>query len=610
MFKSRSGFCLLRDHTRKAWKALTATTLALILSISSPLITLGSPLTDVRDLLQSGYVDPVGDSVLNSPSIDEMLQKLGDPHTVFFTEAEYQDFLKSMDMTFSGIGVYIEIIPEGVKITSVMPSSPAEKVGLQAGDVITNAAGQTLVGLSQELATGLIRGPEGSIVQITILRGEERLNISVPRRAIIVPTVTGEVVNGHTGYIGIQSFGSTTPAGFESIAKELKAKGVDSWIIDVRNNPGGYLTSALSLAGFFIGDQTALQTKDSSQKMTLYPGEKQEFVFTEPVMFLTNENSASASEILAAVVKDYRKATILGNLTYGKGSVQSMFPLSDGGVLKMTVAKFFSPFGKEINKVGISPDLKIVESDPRRLAELLLEGVNNQSASINAGQSGDPSEKVELKVGDTSWEISLDKVRSSTYWATYSELTRTLSSYADLLKGSEAGWNTFSEEDFAAKWPLFYPSYRGLKELTELPLDKTFTVRFTAPIDWTTVTRESLELLESKSGTRIPLVFEPIDDKAVRVIPEELLDAGKTYWLVTHRGIHGKDGVALREGALAVAKTVSGEGTVSLSTSMSMKGKVKIQGGVEGFAVSPELYGIPEFKPALNISDYGQAIKE
>lgn len=610
MFKSRSGLCLLRAQTRKAWKALTATTLALILCVSSPMLALGSPLTEVRDLLQSGYVDPVADSVLNSPSIDEILQKLGDPHTVFFTKAEYQNFINSLDMTFSGIGVYIEIIPEGVRITSVMPNSPAEEVGLQAGDVIINAAGQTLVGLSQELATGVLRGPDGSAVQITILRGEEQLELNVPRRAIIVPTVTGEVVNGHTGYIGIQSFGATTPAGFGSRVKELRGKGVDSWIIDVRDNPGGYLTSALSLAGFFIGDQTALQTKDNSQKMTLYPGEKQELLLTEPVMFLTNENSASASEILAAVVKDYRKATILGNLTYGKGSVQSMFPLTDGGVLKMTVAKFFSPFGKEINKVGISPDLKIVKSDPRRLAELLLEGVKNQSVSINEGQSGNPSEKVQLKVGDTPWEISLDKARSSAYWASYSELTRTLSSHADLRKGTEAGWNTFSEADFAANWPLFYPSYRGLNELTELPLDKKFTVRFTAPIDWTSVTRESLELIESESGTRIPLEFAPIDDKAVSVIPEELLEAGKTYWLITHRGIHGKDGVALREGALAVAKTISGEDSVSLSPSMSTKGKVKIQGGVEGFAVSPELYGIPEFKPAQNRSDYGQAIRE
>lgn len=596
MSKYRTGLSLLRGHTRKAWKAVTATTLALILSVSSPMLAMGSPLTEVRDLLQSGYVDPVGDSVLNSSSIEEMLQKLGDPHTVFFTESEYQDFLNSMDMTFSGIGVYIDIVPRGVRISSVMPGSPAGEVGLQAGDIIVKADGQTLAGLSQEAATSLLRGPDGSTVQITILRGEEQLELNVARRAIEVPTVTGEVVNGHTGYIGIQSFGATTPAGFDRIAKELKGKGVDSWIIDLRDNPGGYLTSALSLAGYFIGNQTALQTRDRSLTMTPYAGVKQDFELSGPVMFLTNENSASASEILTAVVKDYGKATILGNRTYGKGSVQSMFPLTEGGVLKMTVAKFFSPFGKEINKVGISPDLKIVKSDPRRLAELLLDGANPQTEGIKEDQSGNPSEKVQLSVGGRSWEISLNKARSSAYWAAYSELTRTLASHIDLRKQGAAGWNTFTEADWSANWPLFYPSYRGLNELTELPLDKKFTVRFTAPIDWTSVTSESLELIESESGIRVPVEFEPIDDKSVRVIPEELLQAGKTYWLLTHRGIQGKDGVALREGALAVAKTAAGT-----QTSVTMS---------SGFSISPELYGIPEFKPARNTKDYGQAILE
>jgi carboxyl-terminal processing protease len=199
-----------------------------------------------------------------------------------------------------------------------------------------------------------------------------------------------------------------------------------------------------------------------------------------------------------------------------------------------------------------------------------------------------------IMVGDKSWEVSLDKVRSSTYWAAYSELTRTLTSHSDLRKQSATGWNDFSEADWSANWPLFYPSYRGLNELTELPLDKKFTVRFTAPIDWTSVTQESLELIESESGVRVPVKFEPIDDQSVRVLPEELLQAGKTYWLLTHRGIHGKDGVALREGALAVAKTAAG----TQPSIMSLTGKVK------------ELYGIPEFKPMSNTKDYGQAILE
>jgi carboxyl-terminal processing protease len=587
---------------RKAWKALTATTLALILSLSSPMLALGSSLTEVRDLIESGYVNSVDNSLLSASSIDEMLNRLGDPYTVYFTAEEYQEFINSMDNTFSGIGVYIEMLPEGVRITSVMSGSPAEEAGLKAEDIIIKAAGQTLAGLSQEMATGLLRGPDGSIVQLTILRGEETIELNVMRRAIEVPTVTGEILNGHIGYIGILSFGATTPAGFEKIVNELKGQGVDSWIIDLRDNPGGYLSSALSLAGFFIGDQTAVQTKDRTGNLTPYPGVKQVTTFTAPVMFLTNEYSASASEILAGVVKDYKKATIIGNRTYGKGSVQSMFSLSDGGVLKMTVAKFYSPFGNEINHIGINPDVKILESDPKRLAELLLDGAKTDQSPMES-LGGNPPGRVQLMVGGTPWEISLGKVRTPEYWQTYTELIRTMSSHTDLLYKNGASFVPFAEEDWTKEWPIFYPGYKALNELADQPLDKKFTVRFTAPIDWTSLTQETLELIESERGVRIPLDFEPISDREVRVIPRELLEAGKTYWVLTHQGIHGKDGATLREGALSVVKTTS---AVSRTDSASsILGKANVQSTLEGFSVKPELYGVPDFKPALKQGDYG-----
>jgi carboxyl-terminal processing protease len=601
MTQSVSGRSFLKGNVKKAGKVLATTALALILSISSPAFAIGSQLTEVRDLLESGYVNPVGDSVLNALSIDDMLKQLGDPHTVFFTEQEYQNFLNSMDMTFSGIGVYIDIVPEGVKIISAISGSPAEEAGLKGGDIIVKAAGQNLSGLSQESATGLLRGPDGSTVQITIIRGAELLEFNVQRKAIEVPTVTGERLDGHIGYIRVQSFGQTTPESFERVVRELKEKGVDSWIIDLRDNPGGYLNSALSLAGFFIGDQTAVQTRDRSQRLTPYPGKKQEFVMNEPAMFLTNENSASASEILSAVMKDYRKATILGANTYGKGSVQSLFPLSGGGVLKMTVAKFFSPLGSEINTVGISPDIQIKESDPRRLAELLLDG-------LKGGQSIGDDQVVMLSRGEHSWDISLDKVRTPEYWPTYAELLRSLSAHSDLRQGSGTNGVNFSEEDWSRKWPLFYPSYRSVNELTELPLDKKFTVRFTAPIDWSTVNDKSLELIESETGARVPLEFEPMSDREVRVIPEAFLAEGKTYWLLTHQGIHGRDGAVLREGALAVAKTAK---DVFSRSTLSTAGKAKVQGAEAEayFAVKPGLYGVPEFKPMPTKEDYGWTIK-
>jgi carboxyl-terminal processing protease len=594
MFKPNWGIQLFKGYRKNMRQGITAIGLALILSISSPLSVWASPLTDVRYLLENAYVDPVDASVLNSATIEEMLEKLGDPYTVHFTNEEYQNFLNSMDMSFSGIGVYVEIIPEGVKVTSAITGSPAEAAGLLAGDVILKADGQVLAGLPQETALGLLRGPEGTSVQITVGRGEELLELNVLRKAIEVPTASGELLKGHIGYISLQSFGENTAEVFAGVAKDLQAKGADSWIIDVRDNPGGYLTTALNMAGFFIGDQTAMQTKERmSESASYYKGTKQEFIFDEPVMFLTNENSASASEILSAVVKDYHKAMILGNTTYGKGSVQSLFMLSEGGVLKMTVAKFFSPLGKEINHVGVAPDLKLVGSDPQRLAELLLDTMKPQSVAQGDTLSEEFS-KVQLNVNGSSWEIPLNKVRTVDYWANYAELVRTLS-HTDLRKASESGWTNFAEEDWTAKWPLFYPEYQPLNQLSDLPLDKKFTVRFTAPINWETVTAETLELVESESGTRVPVVFEPVDTQAVRVIPEELLKPGKTYWLITHRGIQGQDGVFLGHGALAVVKTANSEEITALKTMEILK---------------PAFNGVADFMPAFDMKDYGQAIKD
>lgn len=535
----------------KVWKMLTASALALILSISAPAQVSASPLEDVRSLLETQYVEPVDSWVLSASSVEEMLKRLQDPYTVFFTQEEYQEFLNSMDMSFSGIGVYIELVPRGLEIVSVIEGSPAEDIDLQTGDIIIEATGQSLAGLSQELATSLLRGPEGSSIDIVVLRGEERLNLKVQRRAIEVPTVTGEMLKDDIGYVAIESFGETTEETFERVVKELDAQGADAWVMDLRNNPGGYLNSALSMAGYFIGEQTALLTKDRSQEFTRYEGEKQEFTFTEPVIFLTNENSASASEILTAVVKDYQKAAVLGTTTYGKGSVQSLYQLTEGDVLKITVAKFYSPYGKEINGLGVSPDVAIQDSDPIRMAELMLEE-STQGNEVDQKST----DLVQFTAAGKDWEIPLDQARAPEYWSIYKEFVQgnTFPGGFSWLSGGSQ-WKSFSDAEQKALWPLFYPGYKGMSELSELPSDKTFTVRFTAPIDFESVTKATIELIESESGKRIPVKFESVDDRSVKVIPEELLESGKTYWLATHKGIIGQDGSTLREGVLTVAKT-------------------------------------------------------
>ncbi len=549
-----SVFCskLIKANT-KAGRILTASALALILTVSAPAAALGSPVDDVRSLLESQYVDPVDPWVLSASSVEEMLKRLDDPHTVFFTQKEYQNFLNSMDLSFSGIGVYIELEPRGLEIVGIIPGSPAEEAKLKTGDIIAQVGGQSLAGLSQDAATTLIKGPEGTTIDIVVLRGEERLSLKVARRAVEVPTVSGEMLNEDIGYVAIESFGETTEELFEQVIKELDKQGADAWVMDLRNNPGGYLDSALSLAGYFIGEQTALQTKDRSQKFEPYQAEKQEFIIAEPVIFLTNENSASASEILTAVVKDYQKAAVVGTNTYGKGSVQSLWQLTDGDVLKITVAKFYSPYGKEINGIGISPDVEILENDPLEMAVLMLAGSIQEK-----GDGQEAADLVQFTAGGKDWNISLEEARDPEYWSAYRELIQNNSFPGGFSWRHNSDWAAISQSEQDALWPLFYPGYHGMSELKDLAVDKTFTVRFTAPIDFKSVTENSFELIESESGKRMPVTFEQVDERSVKVIPQGLLEPEKTYWLLTHQGIAAKDGSILKEGALTVGTTGTG----------------------------------------------------
>ncbi|HHY27318.1 MAG TPA: S41 family peptidase [Desulfitobacterium dehalogenans] len=547
-------FCSkLSQSKAKVRRMLTASALALILSISAPAVALGSPIDDVRYLLENQYVDPVDPWVLNATSIEEMLKRLDDPHTVFFTQKEYQKFLDSMELSFTGIGVYIQLEPRGLEIVGVIEGSPAKEARLKTGDIIVEAGGQNLAGLSQDAATGFIRGPEGSTVDIVVLRGEERLSLKVARRAVEVPTVSGEMLGEDIGYVAIESFGESTEILFGQVVKELDKQGADAWVVDLRNNPGGYLDSALSLAGYFIGEQTALQTKDRSQKFSPYKAEKHDFIFTEPVIFLTDENSASASEILTAVVKDYQKAVVVGTNTYGKGSVQTMYQLSNGDVLKITVAKFYSPYGKEINGVGIRPDVEIQENEPLKMAVLMLEGATQEDAE---GQQ--VTDLIQFTAGGKDWNLSLEQAREPEYWSTYREFIQNNAFPGGFSWRNSSVWTTFSQGEQDALWPLFYPDYKGMNELKDLSVDKTFTVRFTAPLDFKSVTKNAFELIESESGKRIPVKFEKVDERSVKVIPEGLLEPEKTYWLLTHQGIAAQDGSILKEGVLTVGTTGKG----------------------------------------------------
>ena len=506
-----------------------------------------SSLTEIRSLLTTNYVDPVPDHVLNSSTVAEMLNKLGDPHTAYFTALEYQDFTNYLDQSFSGIGIHIDIVTEGVVILSVVAGSPAETVGLNVGDILIEANGKVLTGLSSEQAAAILRGPEGSKVEIKVKRGSATIQFSIIRQKFEEATVTGGIIDGHIGYIRIHTFGSNTSAIFGSKVEELRSRHVDDWIIDLRDNPGGYFNTARDLAGYFIGENVAVSIKDRNNPLQYYKGTNHGFVIKEPVIFLVNQNSASASEIMSASVKDHRAATIMGTKTYGKGTMQSMFNLSDGGILKMTIARFYSPQGKEINTVGVLPDVAVNPDDAGAIAELLFSVSGNTVLLDKTGY-------VQFDSKINQFIVALAKAQTPKYWRAWGEVLDSVSSDS-LSEGSGNEWVKITSEGLKARWPMYYPGYNVVSELSQIPLDKIFTVHFSGKIDWQSVNDKSVELIESTSGERVQLKFKSISDSELQVLPQTTLKPGSTYWLVLHPSIKDIVGHTMLQGSLALVKT-------------------------------------------------------
>lgn len=396
------------------WVKFSASFLAFVLVFNLFIINTKATATDtdtalniIKQIIREDYIEEVPNEVYNAQSIDDFIKQLGDPYTKYFTAKEYTYFKDQIDMKFVGIGVHIEMVPEGVKVVSLIEGAPAEATGILQGDIIISADGTSLAGLSSEEAVGLIMGEEGTIVKLKVKRGENILDINVIRKEIKTPTVVGNMLNNHIGYIQLESFGNETPKEFNEILQGLKNQRADSYIVDLRNNPGGYMNAALDIAGYFIGNKTAMVVEDKKNNREKLAGFKHDYLIDKPVVFLINEYSASASEILAAAVKDYDKAYFIGTNSYGKGVAQSLYEFTDGSALKTTTLRFLSPFGNVINKVGISPDLKIEDMEPLLAAELLLG--NSKNTPIKGRYIG-------VELDDKNFQINLNDIKNDEYW--------------------------------------------------------------------------------------------------------------------------------------------------------------------------------------------------
>ena len=306
---------------------------------------------------------------------DGLMDGLDDPYSCYYTKEEYERMKEDDAGSFSGIGATLQQDKETgvVIVVNAMKDNPAEKAGVKDDDKIVQVDDTELTtDMDLDSIVSIIRGPKGSTVHLKIYRDSDKEyhEFDIVRDDIKVETVESEVTKDNIGYIYVSQFISTTAEDFKAAVDDLVSKGVDSLVIDMRSNPGGFVKSATTMADYLIEDELhaegaekpglLLQTKDKNGKVSdeivCEDGHSVEL----PMVVLVNGNTASASEIFTGIMRDYKKATIIGTKTYGKGIVQQVIPLDDGSAIKITIAKYFIPSGDDIHKVGIEPD-KVVE---------------------------------------------------------------------------------------------------------------------------------------------------------------------------------------------------------------------------------------------------------
>ena len=316
------------------------------------------------------YKQPLSEEKLFYGAIKGMTAATGDPYTVFFDPTEAAEFNRELEGKFEGIGAEIAIKHDRLTVVSPLAESPAERAGLRPGDVILAIDKVDTATLSLDDAVSRIRGPKGTTVVLTILTkgAVETKDVQVKREEIIVKTVQWEIVADKVAYVRIFSFNEDTINDFKTTVSAVLKKNFAGVILDLRSNPGGYLDSAVEMASYWIPEGVIVEERFSDGRKDSYKAVGQARLEDQKTVVLVNEGSASASEIVAGALKDYGKATIVGEQTFGKGSVQDYSSLEGGSAMKVTIAEWLTPRGSSINETGITPDI---------LVPMSAEDVNN-----------------------------------------------------------------------------------------------------------------------------------------------------------------------------------------------------------------------------------------
>ncbi len=320
---------------------------------------------EVLEKINKEYVDEINQSDSMDSAINGLLQSL-DPYSGYMSPEIFNEMQTETSGEFGGLGIEVTMESGVVKVISPIDDTPASKAGIKAGDYIVKINDNQVQGKSLSEAVELMRGPVGSAIELTIRRrGEKKaLTFNVTREIIQIKSVKAELLEKNIGYIRLTSFNENSARQIKKEINEFeKNKNLKSYILDLRNNPGGLLSQAIKISDFFLDNGEIVSTKSRQQSENRkWFAKKGDLTKGKTILVLINYGSASASEIVAGALKDHKRAILIGENSYGKGSVQSIIPLKNKGAIRLTVAKYYLPSGKSISEVGVSPDIEIDET--------------------------------------------------------------------------------------------------------------------------------------------------------------------------------------------------------------------------------------------------------
>lgn len=317
----------------------------------------------VQQYIQQQFVDQVSAQTLTEGALKGMVQATGDKYSTYYNAQEFKRFLEHFESTFSGIGVHVELDAKTGLVTVVSPikGSPGERAGIRAGDAIISVDGRDIRGMELDQAVQFIRGPKGTKVSLQIQREgvADPLVFEVTRATIDVPAIESKMIEPGVGYIQLREFNKQIGLRTTRALVDLKAQGMERLILDLRQNPGGLLEEAISVSSLFVPPkQPVVHIVERGAEKVTHPSRAKD-TWNLPMVVLIDGGSASASEILAGAIKDLKIGVLMGDKTFGKGSVQSFYELPEGGGLKLTTAKYLTAGGSSIDKVGIEPDIQV-----------------------------------------------------------------------------------------------------------------------------------------------------------------------------------------------------------------------------------------------------------